>query len=88
MKKNERFGFAPPASYSRSVERMLVLSLLATLSTIVWWLIDYHAEKKGLHLRYQANSIKTRRVISYLTSEECLTTQAANFKTNSAGRSS
>lgn len=68
--KSERFGFGLRASYSRSAERMLVLSLLATLSTIVLWLIGYHAENKGLHLRYQANSIKTRRVISYLTLAE------------------
>lgn len=65
--KSERFGFGLRASYSRSVGRMLVLSLLATLSTIVLWLIGYHAENKGLHLRYQANSIRSRRVISYLT---------------------
>lgn len=65
--KSERFGFGLRASYSRSADRMLVLSLLATLSTIVLWLIGYHAENKGLHLRYQANSIKSRRVISYLT---------------------
>jgi len=68
--KSERFGFGLRASYSRSAERMLVLSLLATLSTIVLWLIGYHAENKGLHLKYQANSIKTRRVISYLTLAE------------------
>ncbi|MEL5559008.1 IS4 family transposase [Serratia ureilytica] len=68
--KSERFGFGLRASYSRSVGRMLVLSLLATLSTIVLWLIGYHAENKGLHLRYQANSIKSRRVISYLTLAE------------------
>ncbi len=68
--KSERFGFGLRASYSRSAERMLVLSLLATLSTIVLWLIGYHAENKGLHLRYQANSIKTRRVLSYLTLAE------------------
>jgi hypothetical protein len=68
--KSERFGFGLRASYSRSVGRMLVLSLLATLSTIVLWLIGYHAENQGLHLRYQANSIKSRRVISYLTLAE------------------
>lgn len=68
--KSERFGFGLRASYSRSAGRMLVLSLLATLSTIVLWLIGYHAEKNGLHLRYQANSIKSRRVISYLTLAE------------------
>ncbi|ENZ84559.1 Transposase [Salmonella enterica subsp. houtenae serovar 16:z4,z32:-- str. RKS3027] len=31
------------------------------------WLIGYHAENQGLPLTYQASSIKTRRVISYLT---------------------
>ncbi|EBW3294478.1 IS4 family transposase, partial [Salmonella enterica subsp. enterica serovar Bijlmer] len=50
--------------------RLLVLSLLATLVSIVMWLLGYHAENKGLHLRYQANSIKSRRVISYLTLAE------------------
>ncbi|HFL6516786.1 TPA: IS4 family transposase [Salmonella enterica] len=68
--KSERFGFGLRASYSRSAGRMLVLSLLATLSTIALWLIGYHAENKGLHLRYQANSLKSRRVISYLTLAE------------------
>ncbi|HAC6577038.1 TPA_asm: IS4 family transposase, partial [Salmonella enterica subsp. indica] len=42
--KSERFGFGLRASYSRSAGRVLVLSLLATLSTIVLWLIGYHAE--------------------------------------------
>ncbi|HCL5074742.1 TPA: transposase, partial [Salmonella enterica] len=65
--KSERFGFGLRASYSRSAGRMLVLSLLATLATIVMWLLGYHVENKGLHLRYQANSLKSRRVISYLT---------------------
>ncbi|MDE8741458.1 IS4 family transposase [Pectobacterium polaris] len=68
--KSERFGFGLRASYSRSVGRMLVLSLLATLSTIVLWLIGYDAENKGLHLKYQANSLKSRRVISFLTLAE------------------
>ncbi|ARF52193.1 IS4 family transposase [Pantoea stewartii] len=68
--KSERFGFGLRASYSRSAGRMLVLSLLATLCTIVLWLIGCNAENKGLHLRYQANSIKSRRVISYLTLAE------------------
>lgn len=68
--KSERFGFGLRASSSHSAGRMLVLSLLATLSTIVLWLIGYHAENKGLHLRYQANSIKSRRIISHLTLAE------------------
>ncbi|WP_154388969.1 transposase, partial [Yersinia enterocolitica] len=68
--KSERFGFGLRASRSRTTERMQVLSLLATLSTIVMWLMGYHFENKGLHVRYQANSVKSRRVISYLTLAE------------------
>ena len=68
--KSERFGFGLRASHSRSAGRILVLSLLVTLSTAVLWLLGYHAENKGLHLRYQANSLKSRRVISFLTLAE------------------
>ncbi|EAM8641739.1 IS4 family transposase [Salmonella enterica] len=68
--KSERFGFSLRASYSRSAGRVLALSLLATLSTIVLWLVGYHAENKGLHLRYQANSVRIWRVITYLTLAE------------------
>ncbi|EGN4874977.1 IS4 family transposase [Salmonella enterica] len=68
--KSERFGFGLRASYSRSAGRVLALRLLATLSTIVLWLVGYHAENKGLHLMYQANSVRTRRVITYLTLAE------------------
>ncbi|EDQ3858280.1 transposase, partial [Salmonella enterica subsp. diarizonae] len=42
--KSERIGFGLRACYSRSAGRLSVLSLLATLSTIVLWLIGYHAE--------------------------------------------
>lgn len=65
--KSERCGFGLRSSFSRSGSRIQVLSLLATLSTVVLWLAGYEAERRGLHLRYQANSIKSRRVISYLT---------------------
>ncbi|EGB7234148.1 IS4 family transposase [Salmonella enterica] len=68
--KSERFRFGLRASYSRSAGRVLALSLLATLSTIVLWLVGYHAENKGLHLRYQANSVRIWRVITYLTLAE------------------
>lgn len=44
--KNERFGFGLRASHSHSAGRLMVLSLLATLATILMWLLGYHAEKK------------------------------------------
>ena len=68
--KSERFGFGLRASRSRRGERFLVLSLLVTLASIVFWLLGYHSENKGFHLKYQANSLKTRRVLSFLTLAE------------------
>lgn len=68
--KSERFGFGLRATRSRTAERILALSLLATLSSVVLWLMGYHFENKGLHVRYQANSVKSRRVISLLTLAE------------------
>ncbi len=66
-KKSEHFGFGLRGCHSGTSGRLLVLSLLATLATTVLWLLGYDAENKGLHLKYQANSLKSRRVISYLT---------------------
>ncbi|ACT06861.1 transposase IS4 family protein [Dickeya chrysanthemi Ech1591] len=68
--KSERFGFGLRGCGSKTGERLWVLSLLATLASIVLWLFGYHFENKGLHLHYQANSIKKRRVISFLTLAE------------------
>lgn len=68
--KSERYGFGLRVSRSRRRERLLVLSLLVTLACIILWLLGYHFENKGLHLSYQANSIKTRRVLSFLTLAE------------------
>ncbi|EOS96819.1 transposase for IS1330 [Erwinia tracheiphila PSU-1] len=68
--KSERFGFGLRASNSGTEGRMLVLSLLATLATTVMCLLGYYAEIKGLHLRYQANSLISRRVIPFLTLAE------------------
>ncbi|ABU77057.1 hypothetical protein C3D80_04270 [Cronobacter sakazakii] len=65
--KSELYDMRLRCSYSCSAERMLKLSLLATFSTIVLWMLGYLAENKGLHLRNQANSIKSRWAISYLT---------------------
>jgi hypothetical protein len=56
--KSERFGFGLRASYSRSVGRVLVLSLLATLSTIVLWLIAITLKIKGYTLDTRPTVLK------------------------------
>ena len=51
-------------------ERFLVLSLLVTQASIVLWYLDIIIENKGIHLKYQANSLKSRRVLAFLTLAE------------------
>jgi hypothetical protein len=36
------------------------------MASLVMWLTGYMAEKKQLHRHYQANTVKDRRVLSYL----------------------
>jgi hypothetical protein len=43
-----------------------VLSLLATLASIIMWLSGFCFENRGIHLKYQANTVKHRRVVSLL----------------------
>lgn len=83
--KSERFGFGLRASHSNTAARIVVLSLLATLVSRLMWLLGWHAENKGLHLWYQANSTKSRRVISFLTLAKNILRHSASFNTNGIG---
>lgn len=65
--KSERYGLGLRASKSRGEKRISVLCLVATLYSIVMWMTGYYLEKKGVNCWFQANSIKSRRVLSYLT---------------------
>ncbi|MDT9146023.1 IS4 family transposase, partial [Escherichia coli] len=44
--KSERYGLGLRGCYSRTAGRILILSLLATLGSIVLWLVGYHVENK------------------------------------------
>lgn len=65
--KSPRFGFGLRYSRSQGKGRLEVLSVVAAMATLVMWLAGYRAEKKQLHRHYQANSVKHRRWLSYLT---------------------
>lgn len=65
--KNGRYGFALRDGQSHSIGRLSVLSLIASMASIILWLCGYSCENKGIHRTYQANTIKHRRVISLLT---------------------
>jgi hypothetical protein len=64
--KNERFGLGLNLALSRSKERYAVLLLIAALASFVAWLFGKIAHDRNLHLRYQANTITGRRVLSFV----------------------
>ncbi|STH73109.1 transposase [Escherichia coli] len=79
--KNPRWGFGLRFGASHSSGRVTVLSLIATLASIIMWLSGFSLENKGIHHKYQANTVKHRRVISLLkTGGECDSTFSTHTK--------
>lgn len=68
--KSERYGLGLRVSKSRGEKRLSVLCLVAVLYSIIIWLTGYYLESKGINRWFQANSEKSRRVLSYLTLSE------------------
>lgn len=68
--KSARYGFGLRESGSQGTGRLSVLSLIATLASIIMWLSGYCFENQGLHRHYQANTVSNHRVISLLTLAE------------------
>ena len=64
--KNARWGAAWRYSRTRDVARISVLCLIATMATLLLWLIGFTAEQKQLHRQFQANTVTSKRVLSYL----------------------
>lgn len=65
--KNQNVGFGLRRNKSKSQNRAEVLYFIAMLLTIILWWIGYCGEMLGCHRRYQANTIKSHRVISFIT---------------------
>lgn len=62
--KSSRYGFSFEHSYSKHIARIEILLLIAMLASIIAWLIGLAAERMNLQYNFQANSVKTRRVLS------------------------
>ncbi|MFN7097912.1 MAG: IS4 family transposase [Gammaproteobacteria bacterium] len=62
--KNERFGIGLRRNNSSGLVRITMLFFLATLVVILLWWFGLIVESKKQHYKYQANTIKTKRVIS------------------------
>ena len=64
--KSERFGLGLNLAMSRSKERFALLLVIAALASFVAWLFGKIAHGRGLHLRYQANTVTDRLVLSFV----------------------
>ena len=62
--KNSRFGWSLGESLTRDANRSTVLVLIGLIGYFIVTLLGVIAEKKGLHLQFQTNSLKSRRVLS------------------------
>jgi hypothetical protein len=62
--KDTRWGWSLEHSQSRSAERFAVLVLVAILAMFIVLLAGFVAEQNELHRTYQANTIRSRRVLS------------------------
>jgi hypothetical protein len=62
--KNPRFGCCFEHARSRDENRIAVLLLIATLNMIALTLVGQTAERLGLHRGFQANTVRSKRVLS------------------------
>lgn len=63
--KSSRYGFSMEHNKTLKPERLIVWFLLATLASLIAWLTGYVGEARGIHLQFQANTVKSRRVLSF-----------------------
>jgi hypothetical protein len=62
--KSSQYGFGLEKAHSKAPARIEVLLLIAMLASFLAWLTGWIAEKNGLHLQFQSNSVKNRRILS------------------------
>ena len=65
--KSSRFGISLCHARTSSADRANVLVLLASLSHLVAVLVGMAAEAAGLHRQFQANTVRTKRVLALAT---------------------
>ncbi len=65
--KSSRFGWAMEAACTARPERVEIMILLSALASLLILMVGISAEGAGLHRKYQANTISTRRVLALTT---------------------
>lgn len=64
--KNERYGLGWRFSRTKDINKLSILLLIAAIATLILWMIGFAAEKRELQYRFQANTVRIHRVISFL----------------------
>lgn len=64
--KNERYGLGWRFSRTKNINKMSILILIASIATLILWMIGFAAEKNKIHYHFQANTVREHRVISFL----------------------
>jgi hypothetical protein len=62
--KNHRFGWSFSHAKSKNPNRYLILLLIASIANIALTILGQAAESAGIHFAYQANTVRSRRVLS------------------------
>ena len=62
--KSTRFGLSLELHLTYQVERLQILLLIAALALMVAWLMGKATELTEQHWQYQANTVRTRKVLS------------------------
>ncbi len=65
--KSSRYGWALEQSMTRKINRLRVLLMLTAFASFIALLVGAAAEERGLQRHFQANTTRTRRVLSIIT---------------------
>lgn len=77
--KNHRWGWSLRHCLSRSKKRIELLLLVGAIATLVQHLVGFAGELVDLHHRYQANTVRKRRVLSFFVLGGLLLQDQAEF---------
>lgn len=64
--KDPKWGLGLNYTRTRNVQRLTILLLIGAIAIVMLWLIGLAAERKQLHYAYQANTVKSYRVLSLI----------------------
>lgn len=65
--KSSQYGFSFEKARSKGSQYNEILLLIAMLASFIAWITGWIGEKNKWHYQFQANSLKTKRVLSLFT---------------------